>query len=338
VKIGLAVRHFGPVGGMEGVAHGFAQWLVSEGHDADLWTADISANTDGLRVREFRAFGRGVLWKAHSLRRALREIPTGEYDGFVHFERGGRGGTYRAGAGCHATWVSRRGVRVGDGWLTALDHKTMHEAERVVVNSEMVRDEIVHQYGVPLERIRLVRNGVDLNRFRPGPQKDDPTILFPGGERPRKGLFTALEALRLIPSARMVVLGEVSARAHRWAQSAGVAGRVDFVGRVDDPEKHMASAHVVVLPTRYDPSSNVVLEAMACGVPPVTTEYDGAAELLPHPWMAIADPTDAKACAEVLVAVMNEQKLGPMCRVVAEAHGHTVGYAQLLQAITQGPT
>ncbi len=98
----------------------------------------------------------------------------------------------------------------------------------------------------------------------------------------------------------------------------------------------MASAHVLVLPTRYDPSSNVVLEAMACGVPPVTSEYDGSSELLPHSWMAIADPTDANACAEVLVAVMNDRKLGATCRAAAEDHGHTVGYAQLFHAITEG--
>jgi len=336
VKIGLAVRRFGPVGGMEAVAFGFSRWLVSQGHEVSLWSADLSSNPKGMQVHKLSVYGRGVIWKAHSLRRALRTVPVEQYDGFVHFERGGHGGTYRAGAGCHASWVSRRGPRMGDGWLTDIDRQTMHDVKRVVVNSEMVQAEIVQQYGVPIERVRLVRNGVDLARFRPGQKANQPTILFPGGDVPRKGLRTALEALCHIPSAEMHVLGHVSASTKRWVRQLGVLERVKFIGRVPDPEKYMASAHVLVLPTRYDPSSNAVLEAMACGVPVVTTEYDGSAELLPHSWMAIADPTDAKACAEVLVAVMNEKKLGATCRAVAETHDQAESFAHLLAASTEG--
>ena len=74
---------------------------------------------------------------------------------------------------------------------------------------------------------------------------------------------------------------------------------------------------------------------MACGVPVVTTEYDGASELLPHRWMAIADPLNADACAEVLVAVMNESSLGSTCRNIASQYGLEVGFAQLLDSVLE---
>ena len=72
MNIGMAVRRFGRVGGMEGVAYSFAHWLARAGHTVDVWTARNMGDAAGVRIRTLSVPGRGVLWKARSLRRALR--------------------------------------------------------------------------------------------------------------------------------------------------------------------------------------------------------------------------------------------------------------------------
>ena len=246
MSIGLAVRRFGRVGGMESVAFSFAHWLVRAGHQVDVWTSEICGDTDGIQIRKMNARGRGVLWKAKSLRGALRRIPVSEYEGFLHFERGGVGGTYRAGAGCHASWVRQRGSRIGDRWITALDCESMVHADRIVVNSHMVFSEVMDLYGLPKSRIHLVRNVVDIDRFRPGLKTSVPSIVFPGGQVPRKGLKVAVEAARQLPDVELIVLGEVSSGIQRWVHS--INERVRFVGHVVDPERILSAAHALVLP------------------------------------------------------------------------------------------
>ena len=210
----------------------------------------------------------------------------------------------------------------------------MSRADRVVVNSQMVRAEAKDLYGIPEERLHVVRNVVDLNRFSPGVKAPIPTVVFPGGDGQRKGLRVAVDAMRRLPDTDFVVLGAVSRRTQAWVRS--VHEKTRFLGHVSDPESVFAAAHAMVLPTMYDPSSNVVLEAMACGVPVVTTIHDGASEVLPHRWMAMSDPLDANACAEVLMAVMNDSTLGPKCRNIASKYSAENGFTQLLDVVVSG--
>ena len=191
--------------------------------------------------------------------------------------------------------MRKRGHQIGDRWLTAVDCESLTRADRVVVNSHLVRSEVMELYGLPEKRLHLVRNVVDSERFCPRKKSDVSTVVFPGGGVARKGLRVAVEAMRRVPDADLVVMGEVPRMLQAWAKST--YPRVRFLGRVDDPERVIGSAHALVLPTMYDPSSNAVLEAMSAGYH--CNIHDGAAELLPHRWMAISDPLDAARCASV---------------------------------------
>ena len=98
----------------------------------------------------------------------------------------------------------------------------------------------------------------------------------------RKGVDAALNALRAVPEAALVVVGtDKHARRYRArAEALGVASRVRFTGPVDDPLPYLAMADVFVLPTLYDPFPNAALEAWACGLPVLTSDASGAAELV----------------------------------------------------------
>jgi glycosyltransferase involved in cell wall biosynthesis len=160
--------------------------------------------------------------------------------------------------------------------------------------------------GISRERIGVVPCGVDLGRFRPGrpaaPADAATAPGFGGGGRPggaparlvvvsrlveRKGVDTAIEALAQIPGTELVVAGgppreeldtdpEVG-RLREVARKAGVAGRVEFLGRVSraDVPALLGSADLVVTLPWYEPFGMVPLEAMACGVPVVATGVGG---------------------------------------------------------------
>ena len=120
-----------------------------------------------------------------------------------------------------------------------------------------------------------------------------------------------------------------------WAAAEGVADRVDFLGWVDQPEAVVSRAHAMVLPTHYDPSSNAMLEAMAAGVPVVTSRANGAAELSPAPWLVLDDHRDADRCAEVLLRAMEDSALPKACRSMASSYDADTAYSALLQAISE---
>jgi UDP-glucose:(heptosyl)LPS alpha-1,3-glucosyltransferase len=320
---------------MERVAHGFAQWMVREGHCVDVWCDEFVGGVDGIRHRRLGSTGRGVVWKAMSLASAVSRVPVDDYRGFLHFERGGRGGVYRAGAGCHGAFRQQVGGGLLGPWMQRLDERSCADAGLVVVNSQMVFDELRDLYAIDPAKLRLVRNGVDLEHFKPGQRSQRPEIVFVGHDARRKGLDTAILAIANLPDVALVVVGGVTARAKAWARAAGVADRVHFVGEVSDTAPLIARAHAMVLPTRYDPSANVVLEAMACGVPVVTTSRNGASEILPKPWLVLDDVRDADRLAEVLGCAMTDKTLSTACRNAAQAHGLDGSFGALFRVMTE---
>lgn len=160
---------------------------------------------------------------------------------------------------------------------------------RAIAVTELVRDDLVRTHGVPLDAIDVIHPPADLTSFA---RRDDgrvreelrlpaqtPALLFIGHAFERKGLADAIAALAgLTPAAHLIVVGNGdSAPFEREAQRIGVAGRVHFVGATDDPASFYAGADILVLPTRHDPWCIPLIEAMASGVPVVTTDVAGAA-------------------------------------------------------------
>ncbi len=124
------------------------------------------------------------------------------------------------------------------------------------------------------------------------------------------------------------------ARTERWARLAralGLADRVQWRGPTAAPEQLYAEADLYVLPTLYDPCANTCLEAMACGLPVLSTTSNGASELLPEGWMALEDPLDAAALAAAMARALQEPTLGEACRRAVEAWPAVRSYAELLR-------
>jgi len=157
----------------------------------------------------------------------------------------------------------------------------------VIANSRMVRDEIVARYDFPAERIEIVPNGYDApavaadarerrrerRREELGIGAGEFVALFAGSGWDRKGLRFAVEAVRGIAGVTLLVAGKGDARGL-------AASNVRFLGPRRDLAEDFAAADVFVLPTIYDPFSNACLEALAAGLPVITTTANGFAEIV----------------------------------------------------------
>src|SRR5262249_36268873 len=126
-----------------------------------------------------------------------------------------------------------------------------------------------------------------------------------------KGLGPLIQALPHVPvnrSSRLVVIGHPNtSRYERLARAVGVADRVIFLGFRADPRDAFFGADFLVHPTFYDPCSLVVLEALACGLPVITSRYNGAAELLSpeREGFVIDDPHDHRSLGEAISKLLD---------------------------------
>ncbi len=149
--------------------------------------------------------------------------------------------------------------------------------------------------GIPPERITVLRNGVDLERFQPLDRAQvrselgvsGATLLSVGHLVERKGHHIAIEALVHLPQARLLIAGDGEERAalEALAQSLGVQDRVRFLGSVDQAvlKKYYSAADALVLASSREGWANVLLEAMACGTPVIATRVWGTPEVVAAP-------------------------------------------------------
>ena len=184
---------------------------------------------------------------------------------------------------------------------------------RVVAVTERVADDVIRVHGVPSERIDVIPPAIDVTRFANrngsnvrselGVAPSACVLLFVGHDFERKGLDDALISLAgLDETAQLVVVGSSDKiRYQRQAEQLGVASRVHFVGRTDHPERYFHEADLLVLPTKNEPWGNVLIEAMAAGLPIVTTAVAGAARVVRSQGagVVIDDPSPAVLRAEV---------------------------------------
>jgi UDP-glucose:(heptosyl)LPS alpha-1,3-glucosyltransferase len=186
--------------------------------------------------------------------------------------------------------------------------------------SEYVQRQVAAAFaGFPEERNRVVFNGVDIEPLTPEAAERERelirrrlevaectrVVLFVAHNFKLKGLAELIGALRELPGddwlLAVVGRGEVG-RYRRLADRLRVRGRVEFLGPVEDIRPFYCGADVLAHPTWYDPCSRVVLEALVCGLPVVTTRFNGAAEAIEdgRNGVVVDSPRDATVLAAAL--------------------------------------
>jgi UDP-glucose:(heptosyl)LPS alpha-1,3-glucosyltransferase len=296
--IGFVRRGYSATGGAEAYLQRLARGIVDLGHEVRLITTPewpASAWPFG-EITQLRASS--TIAFADELEESRAQI---RCDVLMSLERVWRCDVYRAGDGVHRAWLERRKQfatplqklsrlfsRKHDDILR-LEKSLLADggAGRVIANSQMVKKEIVDLYGYLADKIDIVHSGVPIDRFRfdsAGREKaradlklesDEIALLFVGTGWERKGLRFAIDAIERCQELklRLLVAGRGNLRGYK-------SKRVQFLGEVVDLVPVYAAADIFILPTIYDPFSNACLEALASGLPVITTRSNGFCEII----------------------------------------------------------
>jgi UDP-glucose:(heptosyl)LPS alpha-1,3-glucosyltransferase len=286
ITIGFVRRGYSS-GGAEAYLERLAAGVAAAGHGVVLFTAAEWPEQEW-------SFGKIVRLKATSaigFADELEKISRPECDVLMSLERVWRCDVYRAGDGVHGVWLEKRNEIAGPfqklrqffnrkhSAALALEESllTNRRAGRAIANSRMVKDEIIRVHGYPAEQIDVVHNGVPLELFRAeyNRERDDEiVVLFVGTGWERKGLRFAIDAVEA-QGAKMKLLVAGRGDPEKFSSS-----RAQFLGVVTDMPALYRSADIFLLPTIYDPFSNAGLEALATGLPVITTKSNGFSEII----------------------------------------------------------
>ncbi|HRK31283.1 MAG TPA: glycosyltransferase family 4 protein [Tepidisphaeraceae bacterium] len=201
----------------------------------------------------------------------------------------------------------------------------------VLCLSEYVRRSVLGRYMMKPEALPVLYNGVDTRKFDPKQRPDagaavrqklgiphDAVIaLMIAQDFHRKGVDIAIKSLARVPDGKLVlvVVGkDFSAPYEKIASKLGAEKRVFFAGAASDPYPYYRCADFFVLPTHHDPCSLVVLEALAMGVPVITSAANGAGEFLTHglDGMIVPDPNDVPRLTEAMKAMLDPKRRATM--------------------------
>jgi UDP-glucose:(heptosyl)LPS alpha-1,3-glucosyltransferase len=301
VKLALICRPFVFHGGVETATAGLVGELVRRGHAVDLLTTRGQRPVPGVTVRPLPVLPGPRIARLLSFGLAARRAARARaYDVVQSHERTLSADIYRAGEGTHRGYLAAMGrVSPYHRLLIYMERQIfqLRWAKAIVAISAGGKAEIERLYGTPPERVTLIYNGVDLERFTPdnrarhraamraelGVGATDWCVLFVGSGFERKGLGPLADALASTEDrrTRLIVAGKGN-HAPYAAQAArlGLGNRVAFIGARADVERLYAAADLVALPARYEPFGNVHLEALASGVPVLSSVNAGGAELI----------------------------------------------------------
>ena len=342
MRIALVHIRHAETGGVERFQNHLAAHLAERGHEITLLCRRHGATPHPrVRVEKLHGFALGKTWRiwtfARDVERHLREHG---YDVVVGLGRTWRQDVLRLGAGLHASYLERAHASklsglerlAGGGWsrhrlVLAIERLAFADPglKRVIANSRMVARDVERRYGVGADRLRVLHNGVDVERFHPRQRhgsgdalrrelglSESLVVLFLGTGFGRKGLDLALAGFARLrrerPDARLVVVGQDAApgRFRALAERLGVAGATLFLGQRSDAEVCYGAADLYLLPTRYDPFANSTVEALASGLPVVTTSANGGSEVIDQcvqgSVVPLEDARDARAAPDALGA------------------------------------
>jgi len=342
VKILIIARPFSFHGGIESATAGLMRALVAQGHEVHRAGPGRQRPERGvidhrLRMPPLPSAARGLALALATARLARRP----GWDVVQSHERTLVQDVYRAGEGCHRAYLDAIGAgggrRVHHAVTLALERRVFARTPAIVAISQRGAQEITRYYAVPPSRLSVVYNGVDLERFHPrlrvqhremarreaGVPLAAFTALFVGSGFERKGLATAIRGFARVgdAAARLLVVGRGDVAPYqRLADELGIGQRVVWLGARPDIERWYAAADVLTLPTRYEPFGNVHLEALASGLPVVTSVVAGGAEVVTARCGAVVDPEDAAGVASAIEKLRgrDQVELAEAARAAAE--------------------
>ncbi len=321
MNLALIRREFSATGGAELYVQRLLLALRKAGHELHLFAESWSARPEGIVLHPVSSGGNRAERPVRFADAVERELARHQFDCVLSLERTRRQDIYRAGDGLHREWLKQR-KRFAPWWrkpfvdqggfhsnMKALEAQTFNpdNTRHVIVNSDMVRREILANFKFPEERIHLVRNGVDVAHYQSGNRKalrqkygihdNEFLLLFAGSGWERKGLKFLLQAYESMTAnnIRLLIVG-------KGKKPTFTPQGVIFTGPIDDVRDAYHAADLLVFLPVYEPSSNVVYEALASDLAVVTTKFNGASEIIREGknGTVLPDPSDIPAVVKAI--------------------------------------
>ena len=301
MKLALIRRQFSATGGAELYVQRLLGALTAAGHETHLFAEKWQGQAAGVQFHSIQVDGSRAERPLRFAECVNATLQHEKFDCVFSLERTLKQDVYRAGDGLHRVWLQRRrqfapwwkrplvGLGAFHRNMLALEAQTFDPAntQRIIVNSEMVRSEIAQHFpAFPQERVHTIRNGVDMARFkrvsrtaarrRYGLDENDFVLVFVGSGWERKGLPWLLKFMAGCsddPHLKLLVVT-------RDRMRGKISPNVILTGPLNDVEAAYAAADVLTFLPIYEPCSNVVSEALATGIPVITTSFNGASEMI----------------------------------------------------------
>ena len=371
MRIAILTRRFDSAGGgTERDLIVTAQGLRAAGHDVTIFANEIRGATGDWQVRRVGAgprLGRSLsllrfAWTAApAARRAGAEL-------VLSFARCTGADVMRSGGGAHVSYMRAarkwRGVLGSSAMRLSPYHRVQMLVERqafrapglkrVIAVSNFVRDDLIREFGLAPEKVMTIYNGVDLGRFRPATDRSEraairqkfvvpdsaPVVAFVGNGFARKGLGFLIEAWPLVAGGAFLLVAGADRQTDKFARQANglnIGARVVFAGPQPNVEAIFHAADAFAMPSLFEPFGNVVMEAMACGLPAMTSAFSGVAEIIPPSMRGfrVENPNDVGELALRLGALFDAPtNLGREARATAEKYTWS-RYARELNALIE---
>ncbi|MCX8021810.1 MAG: glycosyltransferase family 4 protein [Syntrophorhabdaceae bacterium] len=334
LKVGLAVYNFDPKkGGAERYAYDLALRLLQKGHKVYIFCSK-GIETEGINLVPLTVvpYPRWLrtLFFALKHRVAIKGL---SLDVMLGFGNTFVADVYQSHGGVHKVWMEREIVSYEDRkerrlkafllknninqkiqeWIGEYPIKK-RSFFKIVAISDMVKRHMLDHYPISDGDITVVYNGVDIERFIPPKEipKGPPVILFSAGNFRLKGLSPLLDAISILSktkrSFKLHIMGRGNKKRYgRKIKEYRLGDIVYFLGEQKSPENIYRSSHILVHPTFYDACSLTTMEAMASGLPVVTTRWNGSSALIGEDeGFVIDEPQDIEGLASSIITLFDE--------------------------------
>jgi UDP-glucose:(heptosyl)LPS alpha-1,3-glucosyltransferase len=356
MKIGIVIRRLNTRGGTERRTSELIKGLLAAGHDlhlfAESWEEDLARELHCHKVYSFKLTRwLKVLSFAASAAAAVKKWPLD----LIHSQaRTYADDLATLGGGCHADYLdhfladSSPSRQRRERWhlfnrvTLAVERAQYHRCARLILNSNLAKAGLLRYYPEAADKCRVIHNGVDGDLFQPNAEmrqqwrdklglQEAVVFLFVGSGFERKGLGEFIQALALTQqrhphrALRGLVVGNGDIPNYQtMAERLGLGDKMLFVGAAADTRPYYCAGDIFVLPTRFDPYANTTNEALASGLPVITTRGNGASERVSSEVGYVVSHTgDIEALAAAMGELLDEARrraTGRRAREVALQH------------------
>lgn len=319
MKIALIHKTFSSYGGTERYITNLSKALINAGHEVHIFASKWE-KAEGIHFHKIPMLKLGKTAKMLSFAWFTRGIAANmDFDIAQGFGKTVRQDIFRTGGGVHRAWMKESLVAVRNPFLRKLKYlsrmlspaqrltlliegQTFKEGNyrRIVAVSERVKRQIMEYYHVPERAITVIHNGVDLSIFnmegreeaRESVRKrfcignDDILLIFASTNFHLKGLEYLVRGMAKLnkpnkPNLKLLIIGgDDKSYYERLADKLDMGERVIFAGKGRDMKDFYLAGDAFAYPTLYDPFANVCLEAMACGLPVITSRENGVSDII----------------------------------------------------------